>query len=74
MLKGNILNANERVLSGFYRGTSENSNTPSSYGVLLVFSADGYILQIYVLTGNNSYARMRNSIDNGVNWTNWITI
>ena len=74
MMKGNILNANERVSSGFYRGTSENSNTPSNYGVLLVFAAIGYILQIFILTGNNSYARMRNSIDDGANWTDWITI
>lgn len=74
MLMGSILNANERIYSGFYRGTSENLNTPSLYGVLLVFSALGYVLQIFVSTGNNSYARMRNSIDNGVNWTDWITV
>lgn len=74
MLKGYIGNANERIGSGFYRGTSENLNTPSLYGVLLVFAALGYVLQIFVVTGNNSYARMRNSIDNGVNWTDWITV
>ena len=74
MLKGYIGSANDRIESGFYRGTSENLNTPSTNGVLLVFTAWGYVLQIFIRTGNDSFARMRNSIDNGVNWTDWITI
>ena len=74
MHKGYILNADGRTGSGFYRGISENVNTPQKNEMLLVFSALRYIVQIFLYTGNSSYARMRNSIYSGVNWTSWVNV
>lgn len=66
-----IYNANNDILPGYYRGTSENSNTPGNYGVLIVFNALGYIVQMFIDTSNVSL-KIRVSIDNGISWKDWI--
>lgn len=70
--RGYIGNADSQNQTGFYRGTSDNTNTPSSltYGLMLVISSEGYIYQQFIdTTYEKIYFRI--SINNGSSWKDW---
>lgn len=66
-----INDANKCTTSGYYRGTSSNSNTPQKYGIMVVFEAQDYILQIYTYTTDSPRTWVRTSVDNGSTWLSW---
>ena len=72
--RGQVSDANDCDSSGMYRIYGGVSNGPSfNFGVLLVFNAYGFVLQIANDVGNATPAakfRTRNSQGVWSNWTN----
>ena len=73
----NVINLNSLKSTMYYKiaytsTEAPANNSPRSYGVLLVFSANRYIIQIMIDYTNLSYTRI--STDNGENWTDWKTL
>ena len=70
--KGQVTDVNEALSSGIYRIYGTPSNGPEvQFGVLVVFEAYGYLMQIATDVGNvnpSFYLRTRNS---QYVWSNW---
>lgn len=71
MDRGMIIDANNVILAGMYKTDNKASNIPViDWTVLSVFVSDIYIVQyIYALNQRKLY--IRNSNDNGKNWSSW---
>ena len=66
--KGDIVDANNCITSGIYRGRANNLNTPEAYGVLVVYSSSGYIVQNFYYTNGAMYTRYST---NSSPWSSW---
>ncbi|WP_300701025.1 pyocin knob domain-containing protein [Bacteroides sp.] len=70
---GGIIDANTIKSNGIYRGRDTSINTPSTYGILLCFTSEGYVWHLYIdAVSSTIYSRI--SPDNGVSWRIWKTI
>lgn len=70
--RGSIDDSNFATETGFYRISSEIQNMPyDGYGIMLVFKAGSYILQIY---SGASKILVRKSGDNGTTWIEWKSV
>ena len=69
--KGDIVDANNCITSGIYRGRANNLNTPEAYGVLVVYSSSGYIVQNFYSTNGAMYTRYST---NSSTWSSWYKV
>lgn len=73
----NLVDLNALKSTAYYKITFSSSeaytyNSPRSYGVLIVFCANTYIVQIMIDYTNLTYTRI--STDAGNNWSPWKTL
>ena len=69
--KGDIVDANNCITSGIYRGRANNLNTPEAYGVLVVYLSLGYIVQNFYAPNSIMYTRYST---NSSTWSSWSRI
>jgi hypothetical protein len=73
-----IKSCNNAIETGNYRLFSSASNKPNNlkFGDMRVLNSENMIIQsVFFIDGDNaSKIAMRNSIDNGVNWSSWTVI
>lgn len=73
--KGQVTDTHEAISSGIYRIYGKPSNGPEvEFGVLVVFEAFGFLMQITANVGNATpsvYLRTRNSQNV---WSHWINL
>ena len=68
----NTVAVNALIASGIYRHGDDIEGTSGGYGVLIVFDAGYYIVQIdFTFNGKTPY---RFSPDRGFSWTKWMSI
>lgn len=70
--RGIIKDANAATYAGYYRIDSDVQNIPyDGYGILLVFTSAGYILQIY---SGGSKILVRKGSGSNIYWSDWRSV
>lgn len=72
--KGKVTDANKITVSGIYKMESGSQNAPESFGLLIVYTTDGYysVQDFHGMSTGRSYTRRKTSVNGS--WTSWYRI